>query len=80
MKRSNLLGDPAESRRRAEARGIDTRFHEGGTAAGRRERAAYRRLAPELTRHGMPTLIHEIGTKSPTDVVDTVAAIARGAR
>ncbi len=63
-----LTGDPTQARARAAARGIHSRFHRGGPAAGREERERYEQVAVELTDAGFPTHLQEIGEQRPEEV------------
>ncbi|MGW4498595.1 dTMP kinase [Micromonospora sp. NPDC004336] len=64
-----LTGDPNQSRSRAAARGIHSRFHRGGVDAGRREMELYVMVSAELSEAGFPVHVHDVGAQSPEEVV-----------
>ncbi len=69
-----LLGDPTRSRQRAERRGLYSRFHRGGRAAGDAQMALYRVVAAELEQAGYDVLAHEVGTQAPAEVAGALCA------
>jgi dTMP kinase len=52
-----LTGDPAVCRTRAARRGLYSRFHEGGTSAGKTEAALYACAVSQLASYGYPVEI-----------------------
>lgn len=70
-----LLGDPVRSRERAEKRGLYSRFHRGGHAAGATETALYRIVAAELEQAGYDVLVHDIGRQTPQEVAGVLFAV-----
>lgn len=72
-----LLGDPACVRERAEQRGLYSRFHRGGQAAGATESALYRLVAAELEQPGNDVLVCEVGEQTPREVTDALFAEVR---
>ena len=69
-----LLGDPNRSRERAERRGLYSRFHRGGRAAGATETALYRAVAAELKQAAYDVLVHNIGRQTPEAVAGVLYA------
>jgi dTMP kinase len=69
-----LNGDPACARERAERRGLYSRFHRGGQVASMAEAALYATVATELAERGFAVLTHDIGTQTPDEVAETLAA------
>jgi dTMP kinase len=69
-----LSGDASCARERAEKRGLYSRFHRGGQAVGMAEAALYTTAATELAEHGFPVLTHDVGTQTPGEVAETLAA------
>jgi dTMP kinase len=67
-----LTGDPAVCRVRAAGRGVYSRFHEGGTDAGKSEAALYARSAGMLAGHGYPIVILAIGDHTAEQVAGAV--------
>ncbi|WP_431930927.1 dTMP kinase [Micromonospora sp. RP3T] len=63
-----LTGDPTLSRTRAAERGIHSRFHRGGPAAGRQERDLYEQVAVELNEAGFRVHLHDVGDQPPDQV------------
>jgi dTMP kinase len=72
-----LTGDPALCRTRAAARGVYSRFHQGGTPAGTTEAALYASTAGQLAGYGYPIQIVPIGDSTAKQVADTVDALIR---
>jgi len=72
-----LTGDPALCRARAAARGVYSRFHQGGTPAGDAEAALYASTAGQLAGHGYPIQIVPIGDQTAAQVADAVAGLVR---
>jgi dTMP kinase len=70
-----LTGDPAVCRARAAARGLYSRFHEGGAAAGEAEAALYTRCADLLAGYGYPISVLAIGGHTAAEVADRVAGL-----
>jgi dTMP kinase len=68
-----LSGDASCARERAEKRGLYSRFHRGGQAAGMAEAALYATVATELTEHGFAVLTHDIATQTPGEMAQTLA-------
>ncbi|MEV4663290.1 dTMP kinase [Micromonospora echinofusca] len=72
-----LTGDPARSRKRAAARGIHSRFHRGGSEAGRREMELYVRVSEELSGAGFAVHVHDVGEQSPDGVATALLGPVR---
>jgi dTMP kinase len=72
-----LTGDPALCRARSGARGQYSRFHLGGTRAGKAEAALYAKAVRLLTSRGYPIQIVPIGDRSADQVAGAVAALIR---
>jgi dTMP kinase len=68
-----LSGDAACARKRAEKRGLYSRFHRGGHVVGMAEAALYATAAAELAEHGFEVLTHDIGTQAPGEVAQALA-------
>jgi dTMP kinase len=69
-----LSGDASCVRERAEKRGLYSRFHRGGQAVSLAEASLYATVATELAEHGFAVLTHDIGTQTPSQVAQTLAA------
>jgi len=69
-----LSGDASCARERAEKRGLYSRFHRGGLVVSVTEAALYATVATELAEHGFAVLTHDIGTQTPSQVAQTLAA------
>lgn len=69
-----LSGDALRARERAEKRGLYSRFHRGGQVVSMAEAALYTTVATELTEHGFAVLTHDIGTQTPSEVAQILAA------
>ncbi len=72
-----LAGDPALCRARAAARGVYSRFHQGGTSAGQAEAALYVSTAGQLAGYGYPIQIVPVGDRTAAQVADAVAGLVR---
>ena len=70
-----LTGDPAVCRARAAGRGVYSRFHEGGTDAGKSEAALYARSAGLLVGYGYPIAILAIGDRTAEQVAGAVLGL-----
>jgi len=68
-----LSGDTSCARERAQKRGLYSRFHRGGQAAGIAEAALYATVATELAEHGFAVLAHDITTQTPGEAAQTLA-------
>ena len=62
---------------RAAARGVYSRFHQGGTPAGEAEAALYASTAGQLAGHGYPIQIVPISDQTAAQVADAVAGLVR---
>ena len=69
-----LRGDAASARKRAEKRGLYSRFHRGGYAIGMAEAALYATAAADLADHGFEVLTYDIGAQTPGQVAAALAA------
>ena len=70
-----LGGDAACAGKRAEKRGLYSRFHRGGHVIGITEAAAlYATAAADLTEHGFEVLTHDIDAQTPGQVAEALAA------
>jgi dTMP kinase len=69
-----LSGDASRAPERAEKRGLYSRFHRGGQVVSMAEAALYATAAAELAEHGFAVLTHDIGTQTPGEVAETLAA------
>jgi dTMP kinase len=67
-----LTGQPQQSGRRAEERGIYSRFHRSGDAARAVEDRLYRDVAQQLEQAGLPVLRHEVADQSAEAVTAVV--------
>jgi dTMP kinase len=72
-----LTGDPALCRARAAARGVYSRFHQGGISAGETEAALYASTANQLADYGYPIQIVSIGDQTAAQVADAVTRLIR---
>ncbi|MCI4064512.1 dTMP kinase [Micromonospora sp. R77] len=72
-----LTGDPTRSRARAAERGIHSRFHRGGPAAGAEERDLYVQVAEELAGAGFVVHRHDVGEQQPDEVARMLFAQVR---
>ena len=68
-----LSGDASCARKRAEKRGLYSRFHRGGQVVSMAEAALYATAATELAEHGFAVLTHDIATQTPGEVTETLA-------
>ena len=68
-----LRGDAVCARARAEKRGLYSRFHRGGQAAGQAELVLYETAAAELRERGFEVVTHDIGSQVVADVAKTLA-------
>lgn len=68
-----LRGDAVCARERAEKRGLYSRFHRGGRAAGQAELVLYETAAAELRQRGFEVVTHDIGSQVVADVAKTLA-------
>jgi dTMP kinase len=69
-----LSGDPGRTRERAERRGRYSRFHRGGQTAAEAEAALYETAAIEMIERGFTVFTQDIGTQTPPEITDTIAA------
>ncbi len=69
-----LTGDPACARMRAEKRGLYSRFHRGGHAAGTAEAALYTTAATELSQRGFAVLPYDIENQAPGETAEAIAS------
>jgi dTMP kinase len=69
-----LSGDASRARERAEKRGLYSRFHRGGQVVSMAEAALYATAAAELAEQGFAVLTHNIGTQTPGEAAETLAA------
>jgi dTMP kinase len=69
-----LSGDAGSARKRAERRGLYSRFHRGGHVAGMAEAVLYATAAADLAGHGFEVLTHDIGAQAPGQVAAALAA------
>lgn len=67
-----LTGEPQQSGKRAEDRGIYSRFHRSGHAARVVEDRLYRDVARQLADVGLPVLHHEVAQQSAEAVTAAV--------
>lgn len=67
-----LTGQPQQSGKRAEERGIYSRFHRSGQAARAVEDRLYRDVAQQLEQAGFPLLRHEVADQSAEAVTAVV--------
>lgn len=72
-----LTGDPAVCRERAAARGIYSRFHEGGAGAGKSEAALCASVVGRLAGYGCPVEVLEIGDRSAEQVGGAVLGLIK---
>ncbi len=70
-----LTGDPAVCRARTAGRGVYSRFHEGGTDAGKSEAALYARSAYLLAEYGYPIAILAIDDRTAEQVAGAVLGL-----
>jgi dTMP kinase len=69
-----LSGDAASAHKRAEKRGLYSRFHRGGHVISMAEAALYATAAADLAEHGFEVLTHDIDSQTPCQVADALAA------
>jgi dTMP kinase len=69
-----LSGDAASARKRADERGLYSRFHRGGHVISMAEAALYVTAAADLTEHGFEVLTHDIDAQTPGQVAEALAA------
>jgi len=67
-----LTGEPQQSAKRAEDRGIYSRFHRSGQAARVVENRLYRDVAQQLADAGRPVLHHEVEKQSAEAVTAVI--------
>lgn len=72
-----LTGDPLLCRMRAQARGVYSRFHQGGARTAQAEAALYTTTAGMLAGYGYPVQTVPIGDRTAEQVADTVTALIR---
>ncbi|XTZ18478.1 dTMP kinase [Micromonospora echinospora] len=72
-----LTGDPIRSRTRAATRGVHSRFHRGGPAAGGREQDLYNQVAGELAAAGHLVHVHDVGEQTPEEVATALLGRVR---
>jgi dTMP kinase len=70
-----LTGDPATCRARAARRGLYSRFHKGGAAAGETEAVLYASTGAFLADCGYPVEFLDIGDRTAEQVGDAVAVL-----
>lgn len=68
-----LSGDAASARKRAEKRGLYSRFHRGGHVTSMAEAALYATAAADLTEHGFQVLTQDIDAQTPHQVAEALA-------
>jgi hypothetical protein len=72
-----LAADPVLCRARAHARGVYSRFHQGGTRAAETEAALYTTTADLLAGYGYPVQTVPVGDRTADQVAGAVATLIR---
>lgn len=67
-----LTGEPGRSAKRAEDRGVYSRFHRGGTAARQAENRLYIETVQQLRKTGSAVLHHHVADEPAEAVADLV--------
>ena len=69
-----LSGDAASARKRAEKRGLYSRFHRSGYVISMAEGALDATAAADQTEHGFEVLVHDIDAQTPGQAAEALAA------